>query len=198
MEVKLKDQVQVKSFTFKKRVIEEAMELIGEKNNFVINDIEFVVMIAFLNNLVENNLILETLHDIETLEQKLNEEVEPLFTQLVVENETYLEVFEDIVGQMEDYMIRAYKNRQTVAGFFYDIINEIGDMSLEDVSNILEQVVQIMSNPKTTTISPSKQKPVKNDSQASKEAVIEDIQNLRMKALIEQYARQGKTEDTNA
>ena len=35
MEIKLKEQVNVNSLTFKKRVIEEAIELLGRKRNYI-------------------------------------------------------------------------------------------------------------------------------------------------------------------
>ena len=106
MEIKLKEQVNVNSLTFKKRVIEEAIELLGRKRNYIDNDIDFVVMITFVNGLAENNVVIESLYDEANLETKISTEIEPLFEKEVLNKEDRLAVYKDIVNQMKEYMKR--------------------------------------------------------------------------------------------
>ena len=68
MEIKLKEQVNVNSLTFKKRVIEEAIELLGRKRNYIDNDI-------LPNNLpieIESTIIRLLQNDLNTNESDMN------------------------------------------------------------------------------------------------------------------------------
>ena len=151
MEIKMKEKVNVKGFTFKKRVIEESVELLGRKRNYVLNDIKFVAMIAFTNNLVENNLIISTLHDEKELENKMITVVEPLFEQEIVK-EGYRESFDEIVIDIEDYMFREYEMRSSTAGFLYDFFQDLGEININEfVANIkaaTEQAVKMIPEAK--------------------------------------------------
>lgn len=193
MEIKMKEKVNVKGFTFKKRVIEESIELLGRKRNYVLNDIKFVAMIAFANNLVENNLIIEALYDEQELENKMLEVVEPLFEQEIVK-EGYKESFEEIVMDIEDYMYREYEMRSTVSGFLYDLFNDLGEVDINEmVDNIkaaTEQVVKAIPTKQALT----EDKPFTTDRDI-KLKTLEEVDNLKMKALMEQYINKPQEEN---
>lgn len=193
MEIKMKEKVNVKGFTFKKRVIEESVELLGRKRNYVLNDIKFVAMIAFVNNLVENNLIIETLYDEQELENKMLEVVEPLFAQEIVK-EGYKESFEEIVMDIEDYMYREYEMRGTISGFLYDLFHDLGEADINEMANSIkaatEQVVKAIPTKQIST----KDKPFTTDREIKLKA-LEEVDNLKMKALMEQYINKPQEEN---
>mgnify|MGYP003293953804 FL=1 len=193
MEIKMKEKVNVKGFTFKKRVIEESIELLGRKRNYVLNDIKFVAMIAFTNNLVENNLIIETLYDEKELENKMLEVVEPLFTQEIVK-EGYKESFEEIIMDIEDYMYREYEMRSTISGFLYDLFHDLGEVDINEMANNIkaatEQVVKAIPTKQTLT----EDKPFTTDREIKLKA-LEEVDNLKMKALMEQYINKPQEEN---
>ena len=189
MEIKMKEKVNVNGFTFKKRVIEDSIELLGVKRNYVLNDIKFVAMIAFVNNLVENNLIIEILHDEKELESKMLDIVEPLFTQELVK-EGYRESFNEIVDDIEDYMFRMYESNNTLAGMLYTVAESFGDTNIEELISVVKKLAEqnLFPNAKSITATSKVDNEVKAQS-------IDDVENVKMKALMEKYL--GKTEEEN-
>ena len=191
MEIKLKEQVNVNSLTFKKRVIEEAIELLGRKRNYIDNDIDFVVMITFVNGLAENNVVIESLYDEANLETKISTEIEPLFEEEVLNKEDRLAVYKDIVSQMKEYMKREAANRVSIAGVIYDLLEELGNMPIED---LVKNITSIISSGIFNSLNSSEAKEVepKQTDEEIKQEVLEDIDNLKMKALIEKFTRENK------
>lgn len=191
MEIKLKEQVNVNSLTFKKRVIEEAIELLGRKRNYIDNDIDFVVMITFVNGLAENNVVIESLYDEANLETKISTEIEPLFEKEVLNKEDRLAVYKDIVSQMKEYMKREAANRVSIAGVIYDLLEELGNMPIED---LIKNITSIISSGIFNSLNSSEAKEVepKQTDEEIKQEVLEDIDNLKMKALIEKFTRENK------
>lgn len=191
MEIKLKEQVNVNSLTFKKRVIEEAIELLGRKRNYIDNDIDFVVMITFVNRLAENNVVIESLYDEANLETKISTEIEPLFEKEVLNKEDRLAVYKDIVSQMKEYMKREAANRVSIAGVIYDLLEELGNMPIED---LVKNITSIISSGIFNSLNSSEAKEVesKQTDEEIKQEVLEDIDNLKMKALIEKFTRENK------
>lgn len=191
MEIKLKEQVNVNSLTFKKRVIEEAIELLGRKRNYIDNDIDFVVMITFVNGLAENNVVIESLYDEANLETKISTEIEPLFKKEVLNKEDRLAVYKDIVSQMKEYMKREAANRVSIAGVIYDLLEELGNMPIED---LVKNITSIISSGIFNSLNSSEAKEVepKQTDEEIKQEVLEDIDNLKMKALIEKFTRENK------
>ena len=191
MEIKLKEQVNVNSLTFKKRVIEEAIELLGRKRNYIDNDIDFVVMITFVNGLAENNVVIESLYDEANLETKISTEIEPLFEKEVLNKEDRLAVYKDIVSQMKEYMKREAANRVSIAGVIYDLLEELGNMPIED---LVKNIISIISSGIFNSLNSSEAKEVepKQTDEEIKQEVLEDIDNLKMKALIEKFTRENK------
>jgi len=192
MEIKMKENVNVNSFTFKKKVIEEALELLGRKRNYMVNDLKFIVMITFTNNLVENNLIIESLYNVDDIETKMSSIVEPLFEKEVLKQQERLDSFNEIVDELIDYMEREVEMRLTISGFLYDFAEDLGGLSMDDLMKLINQAMDKvgLSSSKIN----KKEKPKKTDEEIKADA-LKDIENAKMKALIEKYAREeGKKE----
>lgn len=189
MGIKMKEKVNTGSFTFKKRVIEETVELLGRKMNYVKNDIYFVTMISFLNNMVENNLIIEALYDEKNLEDKMYEVVEPMYEQYILGDEKTLADFNDVAEQIVAYMEREVALRQHLTGFAYDLIQDLGGLQVDELKQMLTSLLNIIG---------AKEKrpaPKKTDTELKAE-VTQDIEDLKMKALIEKFQRESKEEST--
>jgi len=196
MDIKIKENVNVNSYTFKKRVLEEAIELLGRKRNYVLNDIKFIAMITFVNNLVDNNLVIETLYKEEDIEQKMETVIEPLFDKEVVKNPERIAAFEEVVNELVEYMEREVKIRLTLSGFLYDLSDELGEMKVEDVMNIINSIIDKTG---LKNLQPAKSKKVKKktDEELRQEA-IKDIENAKMKAFIEKYVRENQDKKVDA
>lgn len=199
MDLKLRNNVNIEGFTFQKRVIEESLELIGRKKNYIDNDIKFVVMIAFCNNLVQDNLIIESLYDEDKLEEKIENIVEPFFREQVLNRPEIKGIFDDIVCQIISYMDREYNSRNHISGFIYDLFSDLGDLTMDDIEKLLKSIMTLMPIRDNKITAPDKTESKQNDKEI-KQDVLNDIENLKMKAFMEKFAREnneGKKESTN-
>lgn len=189
MEIKMKEKVNTGSFTFKKRVIEETVELLGRKMNYVENDIYFVTMISFLNNMVENNLIIEALYDEKSLEDKMYEIVEPMYEKYILGDDKVLADFNDVAKQVVDYMKREVELRHHLTGFAYDLIQDLGGLQVDELKQMLTSLLNIIG------AKDKKAAPRKTDEELKTE-VKQDIEDLKMKALIEKFQRESQEGST--
>lgn len=188
MELKFKENIDVNSFTFKKRVIEEGMSLLEYKRNYLSNDINFVCMIAFINNLVENDLIIETLSNGDKIEEKMYTIVEPIFKEKVLSNEEYLDSYRIIVQNIKEYLDREHTIHSNIAGVLFDFIDLFGEVDTKALTDTLTMAMSAFEKKANV-----KEKPKKTDEQI-KEDVLKDIDNMKMKALIEKYKKQEAAE----
>lgn len=190
MEIKMKEKVDINTFTFKKRVIDETLELLGDKYNYVLNDIYFTTMVTFLNSLVENNLILESLSDEKKLEYNMSNIVEPLFKKEVLDVPERYNIYEDIVMQIEQYMNREVELNKTISGLIHNIYNVLGNMSVPDVLNLVNATIEQADKIKQS-LKPSSPE----DDEKITQEVKHDIEDLKMQAFIEQFKRKAETEE---
>lgn len=186
MEFKFKETINVNSFTFKKQVIEETIDLLGEKKNYVRNDIAFYAMIAFLDNMIEENMLIEALGEDKNLMDKLYDVIEPLYIEHIQKNEENYKVFIDIVEQLEEYFEREVMNKHSIPGLLYTVLEEIGNMKPDEIVKLFElfeqQVLTRMKNNKTVSTKevqkPQKEKQLQMD---------EPIDNKKIEELINEF-----------
>lgn len=190
MDLKLRNNVNIEGFTFQKRVIEESLELIGRKKNYIDNDIKFVVMLAFCNNLVQDNLIIESLYDEDKLEEKIENIVEPFFREQVLNIPEIKEIFDGIVCQIISYMDREYNSRNHISGFIYDLFSDLGDLTMDDIEKLLKSIMTLIPMRDNKIAAPGKIESKQNDREIKQE-VLNDIENLKMKAFMEKFAREN-------
>ena len=186
MEFKFKETINVNSFTFKKQVIEETIDLLGEKKNYVRNDIAFYAMIAFLDNMIEENMLIEALGEDKNLMNKLYDVIEPLYIEHIQKNEENYRVFTDIVEQLEEYFEREVMNKHSIPGLLYTVLEEVGNMKPEEIVRVFElfeqQVLTRMKNNKMVSTKevqkPQKEKQLQMD---------EPIDNKKIEELINEF-----------
>lgn len=185
MEYKLKENVKVNSLFFKKKVLEEAIDLMGAIKNYTNNNIKFNLMLSFLDCVVEGNTLLEELAKSTRLADEINDTVEPLFNQIMEQNADYKVVFEELLQELKEFSDREVENNRRMTGFISTILNEVGNLSQEEIMQIAQQVVDMASNgfvQKAKTEKPVK--PVKTQEEIK-------IENEKMLDLINQFAKKG-------
>ena len=164
MDYQIKKNVNVNSLTFRKKVIEEAIDLMGVINNYTMTNIEFNLMLGFLDNVIEGNTLLENLAESTRLVNELEDTIEPLYQDIIVNNENYLSVFNGMLEELKDYCDREVQNNKGIAGVVRTVVNELGSLSLEEIINMLNQTVELASNhfvPKSKEQKSVEVKPVK-------------------------------------
>lgn len=184
MELKLKENVNTNSFVFKKRVIEETLSLLGDRNNYIENDVEFMTMISFVNNLVEDNIIIDVLGD-NNIEQNINEIVEPIFITQVIESETNYKVFSDIVRQVVMYLEREVLNNRNLSSIVHKIGGLFAEYTLEDLQKLVSFIGEALIK---ESVAPIIQKP-----KMTQKIEKTEIENKKIEELIKQFQKENDT-----
>ena len=191
MDYKLKENINVNSLTFKKQVLEEAIDLMGVITNYTQSNLDFNLMLAFLDNMIEGNTLLEELAKSTRLINELESNIEPLFKQVILDNELHLAVFNELSAELVDYANREVINNHNITGLLYNIIDGLGELNQDDVMVMLDQVVTWAAN-KFVPITKEKTQKTKtiNNINTKEEENIE-VQDQKMLDLIEKFKNQG-------
>lgn len=189
MEYKIKENVNVNSLTFKKKVLEETIDLMGVIRNYTHSDLEFNLMLGFLDNLIDGNSLLEALAHSTGLIAEIESKVEPLFNEVVVKNEEYYKVYNSLYNEMKDYAEREVANNHNITGLLYTLIDELGSLTQEEMMATINQVVLWAANKFVPTQQAQKPQPKKEKEKT--EVMPTEIQDKKMLELIEKFKNQG-------
>lgn len=200
MEIKFKENVNVGSFTFKKAVEENVISMIELTNKYLHNDICFYTMIAFLNNLCEDNSIIDLLSSEDKTLDNIENEIEPLFKEKIINNEEYLKTFNEIVDDLSNYYHEDVLNKRTITGLLYSvagILSEFSEADLTSMVKTMQTAIEQGANKLNINIPEvkAKMKQAVEGETLTEEEVKKDIENLKMKALVEKYTRLDNKEN---
>lgn len=146
MEYKLKENVKVDSLTFRKKVLEETIDLMGAIKNYTTTDLEFNLMLGFLDNMIEGDTLLESLAQSTRLVNEIEDKIEPLYQDIIVNNELNLQAYNSLLEELKDYCDREVESNRRITGLLYTILEEVGDLNQEQLMDIINQVVDLASN----------------------------------------------------
>ena len=187
MEYKLKENVKVDSLTFKKKVLEETIDLMGVIKNYTTTDLEFNLMLGFLDNIMDGNSLLETLAHSKGLIEEIEGKIEPLFNEVVVSNELYLKIYNDLYNELKEYADREIINNHNITGLLYNIMEELGNLSQEDLMAAVNQVMVWAANKFVPVVKAG----VDKKEEKKVETTPVDVQDQKMLELIEKFKNQG-------
>lgn len=193
MEYKLKENINVNSLTFRKKVMEETIDLLGVIKNYTLSDLKFNLMLGFLDNIIEGNILLEELAKSTRLVSELEDTIEPLYKDVVVSNELYLQVYNELLKEIIDYADREVENNHNLTGLLYNIIDGLGELKQEDIMFVLNQVAVWAANKFVPTSEQKelikKEKNTKIETEKKESSI--DVQDQKMLDLIEKFKNQG-------
>jgi hypothetical protein len=149
-------------------------------------------MLAFLDNMIEGNTLLEELAKSTRLINELESNIEPLFKQVILDNELHLAVFNELSAELVDYANREVINNHNITGLLYNIIDGLGELNQNDVMVMLDQVVTWAAN-KFVPIAKEKTQKTKtiNNITTKEEKENIEVQDQKMLDLIEKFKNQG-------
>ena len=146
MEYKLKENVNVNSLTFRKKVIEETIDLMGGIKNYTKTNIEFNLMLGFLDNVIDGDTLLESLAESTRLLNEIEDKIEPLYQEIIIGNAKNLEVFNSLLQELIDYCDREVESNRRITGLLYTLLDEMGNLSQEEIINLINQTVELAAN----------------------------------------------------
>lgn len=187
MEYKIKEKIDVNSLTFRKKVIEETIDLLGYIKNYTTTGIKFNLMLSFLDNLIEGDILLEKLAESTRLLDDIQSTVEPLYNELILSNKENFNAYNEILEELSQYCDREMKNNRHITGLFYSLFNEIGSLTQDELILMISQLVNSIYGGINTkqNISSVKNKELK------KEVIDNKIEDQKMAELIEKFKTQG-------
>jgi hypothetical protein len=189
MEYKIKENVNVNSLIFRKKVIEETIDLMGGIKNYTKTNIKFNLMLGFLDNVIDGDTLLESLAESTRLINEIEDKIEPLYQKIIADNETNLKLFNELFDELEEYCNREVENNRRMTGFLYTILEELGSITPEEVMNLVNQVVDLAANhfvPKANTKELKKAEPIKTAEEIK-------IENEKILELVNKFANYKNT-----
>lgn len=179
MNFKMKENVNFNSLVLKKKILGETLEIITSTSNYTITDLQFYLMISFVNALVEENIIVYCLADEDKLIDRLTNDVEPLFVEHIINNAEAYDVYVELTNELIDYMEREHENNLSIIGVVNSVIDTISNADLSQVVNMMSDFINHNANSTTD----------KQDKEIKPLTVEEaSIESDKMKALISQFA----------
>ncbi len=186
MEFKMKENINFDSLVLKKKILGETLEIITNKTNYTITDLQFYLMISFVNALVEENVIVYCLADEDKLMDKLEKVIEPLFNEHIKSNQELFYIYNELTDDLIDFMEREHENNLSVVGILNSMVEVLSGVDYQKIIDMIGNTV----GEKTPETDDKKEKEIKP-------LTIEqaEIESEKMKALINQFAV-NKNEDT--
>ena len=124
---------------------------------------------------------------------ELEDTIEPLYKDVVVSNELYLQVYNELLKEIIDYADREVENNHNLTGLLYNIIDGLGELKQEDIMFVLNQVAVWAANKFVPTSEQKelikKEKNTKIETEKKESSI--DVQDQKMLDLIEKFKNQG-------
>lgn len=141
MEFNFKKNVNGDSLIIRKKIIDEAIQLVTNTTNYTNTDLKFYLMLSLVDVFVEENIIVYCLSDDEKLDEKLVNTIEPLFCDLMSKNEELKNIYEELYIELQEYMNRECKNNRSSMGVLNNIIKNIGEIDFTSMINYLDNLL---------------------------------------------------------
>lgn len=156
MEIKMKKDVNVKSAVLKHQIALEAVELLYGREESLKTEIEIYTILAFIDNLSENNLIEECNQDKRNLIDIMGQEIEPVFLQLIT-NEDYYNLYKEILNDVELYCHKVYDENHSLIGMLNTITEVISSLEPEQVKEVLTKTGEMAGKIKEKELAQQKE-----------------------------------------
>lgn len=135
----VKQNINKESVVLKHKIALETATLLEDKENILYTDIMIYTMVSLVDNFIEEHLI-----DLINKEEKdfaiiVEEDVEPLFNQLI-QDEDIKKIFEEVVEYVDEYLMYADYKRNTAIGLINTILDIIGNMEFDDLKFFFQDV----------------------------------------------------------
>lgn len=142
MELKLKEGVDLSLLTTQHEIILSALELIDESAIHIDTEIKMDLMIALVNYMTEEGVV-EYLEDKKgaALMDAIKKDVEPIFNQIVKDNEEYITY---IYNTIKIYLDKNFTDKNSIIGLFrqmFDVLKEMTEEEKKDLTAIVNNMV---------------------------------------------------------
>lgn len=175
MEIKMKENINLKSAVLRHQIALEAVELLYGREESLQTEIEIYTILAFVDTLSANNLIEECNQDKRNLIDIMEHDVEPVFLQLV-EDENYYNLYKEILNDVMLYCHKVYEENHSLIGMLNTITEAISSLEPEQVKDVLAKTGEIAGRVKEKEL--AQQKMIADQKAKQTEEVNDKLQQL--------------------
>ena len=185
MKYKIKENIKIDSLTFKKKVIDTSIALIGDTVNFTETDIRFYAMISLLDLYIDEDVIMNTLTLTEGLENKMYSEIEPVFEEVLNNNLELHNIYENIVNDLIIFYKNNLEYKKSITSVIYKLADDISNIKQEEILEFVTSLGNFITSvsPKITEATDR----IEDRQEITKEIVKESVDNLKIMELIEHF-----------
>lgn len=149
MELKLKEGVDLSLLTTQHEIILSTLELIDESAIHVDTEIKMDLMIGVVNYMVEGGVV-EYLGDKKgaALMETIKKDIEPLFNQILKDNEEYIIYIYDTI---KTYLDENFTDKNSVVGLFrqmFDVLKDMTEEEKRDLATIVNNMIATQEDKK--------------------------------------------------
>lgn len=190
MKYKLNGLQNVSKISTKKEIITTAIDLMGEGDLFTKTDIELTLMLAMVIVLENDYKVMDELNNSDNIEVNIITDIEPAFYETIMNSEEGKTVYHELVQQLIDYYNRKNELGKSLLGNIKTLIDGLSTIDMDTIIKLLPNLKQDFNN-KTAELTDDldNNKTVAKDENKDMVNALENIDNLKMKALIEKYQR---------
>lgn len=175
MEIKTKENINLKSAVLKHQIALEAVELLYGREESLKTEIEIYTILAFVDTLSENNLIEECNQDKRNLIDIMEQEIEPIFLQLI-EGKEYYDLYKEILDDVNLYCHKVYEENHSLIGMLNTITEAISSLEPEQVKEVLTKTGEVAGKVKEKEL--AQQKAIEDKKIKQTEEVNDKLQQL--------------------
>lgn len=146
MEIKMRDDLDVRSKSLKHSIITQAVILLDGREGALKSEKEIYAIIAFMDKIAEGGIIDRCNEDSRALMDIYNEDIEPAFLDLIKTYENYDVLFQEIVKQVYEYCDKVYAEQHSMYGLLNLIIDMIGSLEPEQIQDTLVKTGEMAAN----------------------------------------------------
>lgn len=189
MEIKIRENINLDSAVLKHQIALEAVELLYGREEALRTEIEIYTILAYMDTLSESNLIEECNQDKRGLIDIMEQDIEPIFLQLIAD-EKYYNLYKEILNDVELHCRKVYDENHSLIGMLNTITEAISSLEPEQVQEVLVKTGEVAGKLKEKEILQQKEIAEKKTAQA------EEV-NDKLEQLINKFTKiEGKPEAT--
>lgn len=179
------DNINTESVVLKHKILVQATGLIVGREGVLETEKELYLMLSFLNNLIEEDLVEECNDDSRELSTIMEEDLEPFFFDILA-SEEYRDMYKDVKRIFLNRCEEVWTSQHSILGVIDTVLTILGNMEEEDKKEVLENVGKVASTLQKD-----------HDEKMEKKA---DQANSKLEQLVQSYQRQvqNTTQEDNA
>jgi hypothetical protein len=146
MQLTLKENINIHSLTLQHNILLQATMLLEGREGTLETEKRLYLMLAVVNNIIEEDLMELCNNDDRTLQTIMVEDIEPFYDKCEDEIEGFIDVCQYIEYLLLDRCREIWNNQHSVIGVIDALLTVIGGIGEEDKTKLVDKAIDIAKN----------------------------------------------------